>query len=114
MAETAGLDPGSINRIDGDVRDLTERREILQRTRSGPDDPRRDPAVDDGILGARSTAGGPLRHDLREVQNTQYNVRRFISNLAFLILDEAHTYDGALGHPLPLPAAPVCNRSAGS
>ena len=39
----------------------------------------------------------PLRHDLREVQNTQYNVRRFISNLAFLILDEAHTYDGALG-----------------
>ena len=39
----------------------------------------------------------PLRHDLREVQNTQYNVRRFLSNLAFLILDEAHTYDGALG-----------------
>ncbi len=39
----------------------------------------------------------PLRHDLREVQNTQYNVRRFISNLAFLILDEAHTYDGSLG-----------------
>ena len=26
----------------------------------------------------------PLRHDLREVQNTQYNVRRFLSNLAFL------------------------------
>ena len=39
----------------------------------------------------------PLRHDLREVQNTQYNVRRFLSNLAFLILDEAHSYDGALG-----------------
>ena len=39
----------------------------------------------------------PLRHDLREVQNTQYNVRRFLSNLALLILDEAHTYDGALG-----------------
>ena len=26
MAEAAGLDPASINRIDGDVRDLTERR----------------------------------------------------------------------------------------
>ena len=33
MAEAAGLDPGNINRIDGDVRDLTERRQILQRTR---------------------------------------------------------------------------------
>ena len=33
MAEAAGLDPESINRIDGDVRDLTERRQILQRTR---------------------------------------------------------------------------------
>ena len=31
------------------------------------------------------------------MQNTQYNVRRFLSNLAYLILDEAHTYDGALG-----------------
>ena len=33
MAEAAGLDPDAINRIDGDVRDLTERRQILQRTR---------------------------------------------------------------------------------
>ena len=33
MAEVAGLDPSCINRIDGDVRDLTERRQILQRTR---------------------------------------------------------------------------------
>ena len=33
MAEAAGLDPAAINRIDGDVRDLTERRQILQRTR---------------------------------------------------------------------------------
>ena len=33
MAEATGLDPESINRIDGDVRDLTERRQILQRTR---------------------------------------------------------------------------------
>ena len=29
MAEVAGLDPADINRIDGDVRDLTERRQIL-------------------------------------------------------------------------------------
>ena len=27
------MDPAGINRIDGDVRDLTERRQILQRTR---------------------------------------------------------------------------------
>ena len=96
MAKAAGLDPGSINRIDGDVRDLTERREILQRTRLAlmtPD------VIQQWLMAYSEPLYGkrPLRHDLREVQNTQYNVRRFISNLAFLILDEAHTYDGALG-----------------
>ena len=96
MAEAAGLDPESINRIDGDVRDLTERREILQRTRLAlmtPD------VIQQWLMAYSEPLYGkrPLRHDLREVQNTQYNVRRFISNLAFLILDEAHTYDGALG-----------------
>ena len=96
MAEAAGLDPGSINRIDGDVRDLTERRQILQRTRLAL----MTPDVIQQWLMAYSEPlydRRPLRHDLREVQNTQYNVRRFISNLAYLILDEAHTYDGALG-----------------
>ena len=96
MAEAAGLDPESINRIDGDVRDLTERRQILQRTRLAlmtPD------VIQQWLMAYSEPLYGkrPLRHDLREVQNTQYNVRRFISNLAFLILDEAHTYDGALG-----------------
>lgn len=96
MAEAAGLDPGSINRIDGDVRDLTERRQILQRTRLAlmtPD------VIQQWLMAYSEPLYGrrPLRHDLREVQNTQYNVRRFLSNLAFLILDEAHTYDGALG-----------------
>ena len=96
MAEAAGLDPESINRIDGDVRDLTERRQILQRTRLAL----MTPDVIQQWLMAYSEPlyqRRPLRHDLREVQNTQYNVRRFLSNLAFLILDEAHTYDGALG-----------------
>ena len=96
MAEAAGLDPESINRIDGDVRDLTERRQVLQRTRLAlmtPD------VIQQWLMAYSEPLYGrrPLRHDLREVQNTQYNVRRFISNLAFLILDEAHTYDGALG-----------------
>lgn len=96
MADAAGLDPTSINRIDGDVRDLTERRQILQRTRLAlmtPD------VIQQWLMAYSEPLYGkrPLRHDLREVQNTQYNVRRFISNLAFLILDEAHTYDGALG-----------------
>ncbi len=96
MAEAAGLDPASINRIDGDVRDLTERRQILQRTRLAlmtPD------VIQQWLMAYSEPLYGrrPLRHDLREVQNTQYNVRRFVSNLAFLILDEAHTYDGALG-----------------
>ena len=96
MAEAAGLDPASINRIDGDVRDLTDRREILQRTRLAlmtPD------VIQQWLMAYSEPLYGkrPLRHDLREVQNTQYNVRRFLSNLAFLILDEAHTYDGALG-----------------
>ena len=96
MAEAAGLDPASINRIDGDVRDLTERRQILQRTRLAlmtPD------VIQQWLMAYSEPLYGrrPLRHDLREVQNTQYNVRRFLSNLAFLILDEAHTYDGALG-----------------
>ena len=96
MAEAAGLDSDVINRIDGDVRDLTELREILQRTRLAlmtPDVIQQWlMAYSDPLYGKR-----PLRHDLREVQNTQYNVRRFISNLSLLILDEAHTYDGALG-----------------
>ena len=96
MAEAAGLDPESINRIDGDVRDLTERRQILQRTRltlMTPD------VIQQWLMAYSEPLYGkrPLCHDLREVQNTQYNVRRFLSNLAFLILDEAHTYDGALG-----------------
>ena len=96
MAEAAGLDPASVNRIDGDVRDLTERRQILQRTRLAlmtPD------VIQQWLMAYSEPLYGkrPLRHDLREVQNTQYNVRWFISNLAFLILDEAHTYDGALG-----------------
>ncbi len=96
MAEAAGLDPAAINRIDGDVRDLTERRQILQRTRLAlmtPD------VIQQWLMAYSEPLYGrrPLRHDLREVQNTQYNVRRFLSNLAFLILDEAHTYDGALG-----------------
>ena len=96
MAEAAGLDPATINRIDGDVRDLTERRQILQQTRLAlmtPD------VIQQWLMAYSEPLYGkrPLRHDLREVQNTQYNVRRFISNLAFLILDEAHTYDGALG-----------------
>ena len=96
MAEAAGLDPAAINRIDGDVRDLTERRQILQRTRLAL----MTPDVIQQWLMAYSEPlydKRPLRHDLREVQNTQYNVRRFLSNLAYLILDEAHTYDGALG-----------------
>ena len=96
MAEAAGVDPACINRIDGDVRDLTERRQILQRTRLAlmtPD------VIQQWLMAYSEPLYGrrPLRHDLREVQNTQYNVRRFISNLAFLILDEAHIYDGALG-----------------
>ena len=91
MAEAAGLDPSTVNRID-----LTERRQILQRTRLAlmtPD------VIQQWLMAYSEPLYGkrPLRHDLREVQNTQYNVRRFISNLAFLILDEAHTYDGALG-----------------
>ena len=96
MAEAAGLDPDAINRIDGDVRDLTERRQILQRTRLAL----MTPDVIQQWLMAYSEPlyeKRPLRQDLREVQNTQYNVRRFLSNLAYLILDEAHTYDGALG-----------------
>ena len=96
LAAAAGVDPAGINRIDGDVRDLTERREILQRTRLAL----MTPDVIQQWLMAYSEPlyhRRPLRHDLREVQNTQYNVRRFLSNLAFLILDEAHTYDGALG-----------------
>ena len=59
MAEAAGLDPAAINRIDGDVRDLTERRADPAAHPAGPDDPRRDPAVADGLLGA------PLRQDGR-------------------------------------------------
>ena len=96
MAEAAGLDPAAINRIDGDVRDLTERRQILQRTRLAL----MTPDVIQQWLMAYSEPlyhRRPQRHDLREVQNTQYNIRHFVSNLAFLILDEAHTYDGALG-----------------
>ena len=82
LAEAAGLDPAAINRIDGDVRDLTERRQILQRTRLAlmtPD------VIQQWLMAYSEPLYGkrPLRHDLREVQNTQYNVRRFLSNLAY-------------------------------
>ena len=39
LAKAAGLDPADINRIDGDHRDLTERRQILAAHPVGPDDP---------------------------------------------------------------------------
>ena len=95
MAEADGLDPTAINRIDGDVRNLTKRRQILQCSRLAL------MTLEVIQQWLRPTpipsTADPLRHDLREVHNTQYNVRRFVSNLAFLILDEAHTYNGALG-----------------
>ena len=64
MAEAAGLEPGGINRIDGDVRDLTERREILQRTRLAlmtPD------VIQQWLMAYSEPLYGrrPLRHDLR-------------------------------------------------
>ena len=114
MAEAAGLDPESINRIDGDVRDLTERRQILQRTRLAlmtPDVIQQWlMAYSEPLYGKRPLCPRPSR----EVQNTQYNVRRFISNLAFLILDEAHILRRRVGHPLSLPAAPAPAEAPGA
>ena len=100
------MDPAGINRIDGDVRDLTERRQILQRTRLAlmtPDVIQKWlMAYSEPLYGRR-----PLRHDLREVQNTQYNVRRFLSNLAFSHPGRGPHLRRRFGHPLPLPAAPA-------
>ena len=96
MAKLAGLNPEAINKIDGDVSDLTERTQLLQRTRIAL----MTPDVIQQWLMAYSEPMYPKRpdrRDMRRIQDTQYNVRRFISNLAFFILDEAHTYDGALG-----------------
>ena len=64
MAEAAGLDPAAINRIDGDVRDLTERRQILQRTRLAlmtPD------VIQQWLMAYSEPLYGkrPLRHGLR-------------------------------------------------
>ena len=64
LAEATGLDPESINRIDGDVRDLTERRQILQRTRLAlmtPD------VIQQWLMAYSEPLYGqrPLRHDLR-------------------------------------------------
>ena len=64
MAEAAGVDPSSINRIDGDVRDLTERRQILQRTRLAlmtPD------VIQQWLMAYSEPLYGkrPLRHGLR-------------------------------------------------
>lgn len=96
LAQAAGLNPNSINRIDGDLHDLTQRRETLQRTSVAlmtPD------VIHQWLLGYSEPMYDkrPLRQDLREVQNTQYNVRRFISNLSHLIIDEAHAYDRTIG-----------------
>ena len=55
----------------------------------------------------------PLRHDLREVQNTQYNVRRFLSNLAFLSWTRL-TPTTAPWAPTASTCCTGCSRSVGS
>ena len=95
MAAAIGLDPRIINKIDGDIEGHQERRELLAQTRlalmtpdiiqawmmrySNPPPPR-----------ARS----PKHQDVMETQDI---IRDFLRNLRMLIIDEAHTYDGAIG-----------------
>ena len=112
MAVAAGVDPAGINRIDGDVRDLTERREILQRTRLAL----MTPDVIQQWLMAYSEPlyhRRPLRHDLREVQNTQYNVRRSCPTWRFSSWTRP-TPTTAPWAPTASTCCTGCSRSAGS
>ena len=96
FALTAGIPQDQVNRIDGDIPHIAERRQMLMTSRiviMPPD------IIQQWMLAYSSTPYGkrPVRHDLREVQNNQYNIRRFLANLTHLIIDEAHIYDGAFG-----------------
>ena len=96
FALAAGIPPEQVNRIDGDITDIAQRRQILMTSRiviMTPD------IIQQWLLAYSSQpyAKRTLRQDLREVQNNQYNIRRFLANLTHLIIDEAHTYDGAFG-----------------
>ena len=95
MAQTIGLDPMTINKVDGDVRSYDERREMLSRTRlvlMTPD------IIQAWVMRycnpPHDRAYSPAQEGVRQ---TQTIIRDLIRNLGALIIDEAHVYDGTIG-----------------
>ena len=99
MAATVGMDPNSINRIDGDIpatrEGFQQRRELLRQTKlmiTTPD------IIHSWLLKYSNPpppfAKSPAQGDVMESQEV---IREFIQNLRMLVIDEAHTYDGAIG-----------------
>ena len=95
MAATMGIEPESINRIDGDVRDHNERRLMLSRTRLAlmtPD------IIQAWVMRYCNPPHDQARSAQQEsIRETQLAIREFIRNLDILVVDEAHTYDGTIG-----------------
>ena len=113
MAEAAGVDPAGINRIDGDVRDLTERRQILQRTRLAlmtPD------VIQQWLMAYSEPLYGrrPLRHDL--TGGAEHPVQRAPVPVQPGVPDPGRGphLRRRPGHPLPLPAAPAAAEAQGA
>ena len=106
MAEATGLDPAGINRIDGDVRDLTERRLILQRTRLAlmtPDVIQQWlMAYSEPLYGRRAAAPRPQGGAEHPVQRAPVPVQPGVSHPG-----RSPHLRRRPGHPLPLPAAPA-------
>ena len=106
MAEAAGLDPAAINQIDGDVRDLTERRQILQHTRLAlmtPDVIQQWlMAYSEPLYGRAAAAPRPQGGAEHPVQRAPVPVQPGVSHPG-----RSPHLRRRPGHPLPLPAAPA-------
>lgn len=87
-APMAGLDPATINKIDGDV-PMQERTALLQQSRIA--------AMTPDIVHAwllRYSDDNPATQHISQLKKA---CRDFISNLAVVIIDEAHVYETSFG-----------------
>ncbi len=99
MAQTIGMDPMTINRIDGDIHPnpagYAERRELLKKSRlviMTPD------IIQSWLLCYSKPPWGSARSAKhQDVMDSQAIIRDFIRNASILIIDEAHTHDGTMG-----------------
>ena len=90
MMETVGMDPGQVQKIDGDVQPTREREPMIRKARivlMTPD------IVQRWLLNYSNN-----RHTNNPgVTNTKAACRKFLASLGTVIIDEAHSYEYTLG-----------------